>query len=507
MTLTIAGAVPLPRSLDVVVNVSKPQAEQTTDLTTTVFVQKDFGATPFGFGADRVAFFSSYASAAADARLSAEALKAARDFFAPTKRARTLAVAQVFTAAQAGYLRTGAVGTLSAFQAVTTGSVKVTINGVSNNVAGLNFSAAANLTAVAAALQTAIRAVGGGGFAAATVVYLAASNQFQITSGTTGDASTVGFLEPTGAGTDVSGPGLLNGRQGTGTAQGGYTPGTLDTELSLIRQAARASGRFVYGWVLDAGYRDTAAQLLAGAWAQANRAAMPLVSNSPAAKDPVSTTDLGPVSVSAGQFRVVPLYHDNPAYYPDASILATMLSVNYAVKNSTLTAKFQDLPGVPFVQVSETEWEVLKSKGYNTFTLTGNTSRVFREGDTANPSWFFDDVINLDNLQEELSAAIYNVWLRNGKVPYTVQGQQLFVDAATGICERYVFNGTLSPRPVIDLTTATGERMDPAYLITPTPLAQMTVADRAARVGPPMRIDVNLAGAIHSLAIDVNAYS
>lgn len=498
------AAASLPRSLDVNVQVSKPQSEQTTDLSVPVFVQSSGG---FDFGAGRIAYFPNYDAVAADGRVSAQGLLAARDFFAQSPRPQFLAIAQAFTASQSGYVKTGALGSIAAFNAVTNGSFSIAIDGVTNNISALNFSTDTTLALIAARLQTAIRAIATGGFTAATVTV--SGSQLKITSGTTGNASQVSVLGTASpaTGTDISGPTLLNGRSGTAVTQVGYLPTTLTNELDLIAQAATASGRFVYGWALDVSYRDTAAQLTAGAWAQARTAVMPLVSNSPTAWDPASTTDLGPVVKAAGQYRVWPIYHDRVDYYPDVAILAVMLSVDYASRDSTLTAKFKDLVGIPLAGVTTSQWLTLESKGYNTFTLTGNTARVYREGTTGSPSWFADDVVNLDNFKEELEAEVLNVFLRNGKVPYTAGGVALLRDGIERVCRRYVFNGTLAPREIADDRRVSGVRIDPAYAITFTPISQMTASDRAQRIGPPARVDLNLAGAIHSIGINVNAYS
>jgi hypothetical protein len=497
----------LPRSLDVSITLSKPQTESTTDFSVPVFVQssgtKDFGAA-------RISFYSTYQAVADDATVSANGLLAARDFFAQPKRAATMAIAQAFTAAQFGYVKTGATtATLVAWQAVTNGSFAITINGTSNDVTGVNFSAATTLANVASILQTAIRAEVGAGFTAALVAYDAGTTQFKITSGVAGDASIVSVLAPTAplVGTDISGTGFLNGRSGVAVTQAGYLPTGISGELDLIATAAKAGGKFVYGWALDSTYRDTPDQVTAAQWAQARTAVMPVVSNSPLAWDAASTTDLGPQIETLGLYRGWPIYHDKAAYFPDMAMLALMLSVDYAQYRSTITAKFKDLVGIPLVNLTETQWSVLQSKSYNTFTLTGNQARVFREGGTGNPAWFADDVVNLDNYVEELQVAVYNVFLRNGKVPYSTVGQAMLQDAITAICERYIYNGTLAERRVLDITETTGYRDDPAYNITPTPIEQMSAADRGARVGPPFVVDLNLAGAIHSIAIGVNAYS
>lgn len=497
----------LPRSLDVSVTVSKPQSEQTTDYSTPVFVQSSGG---FDFGASRLAFYATYAAVAADARVSAAGLLAARDFFAQPKRPAFMAIAQAFTTPQRGYVKSGAVTALpAAFQAVTAGSFSATIDAVTANVTGLNLSTGSSYATIATLLQTAIRAANAAaGWANAIVTWNATTSQFTISSGTTGNGSLVSVLAPSSpaVGTDISGPGFLNARAGTAVTQIGYTPTGITQELDLINEAATASGRFVYGWAFDATYRDTADQILAAQWVASHTAVTALVSNSPLAWDPSSTTDLGPQLKTLGIYRAWPIYHDKPAYYPDMAVLAVMLSVDYAAFNSTITGKFKDLVGIPLVGITESQWLTLDGKAYNTFTLTGNTSRVYRDGATASPSWFADDVVNLDNFKEDMSVRVYNVFLRNGKVPYTVAGQMLLQDAITESCERYVYNGTLAERRVTDLTEKVGYRTDPAYTIVATPIQQMSASDRAQRIGPPFVVNVNLAGAIHSIAISVNAY-
>lgn len=497
----------LPRSLDVRVNVSKPQTEQTTDFSTPVFVQSSGS---FDFGAARLAFYGTYNSVAADTRVSAQGLLAARDFFAQPKRPAFMAIAQAFTTPQRGYLRTGPVSALpAAFQAVTAASFSATIDAVTANVTGVNLSTGTTYTIIASLLQTAIRAANvAAGWATATVVWNAATQQFTISSGTSGNGSLVSVLAPASpaVGTDISGPSFLNARAGVGVAQIGYTPTSISGELDLINEAATASGRFVYGWAFDASYRDTPDQITAAQWVSAHTAVTALVSNSPLAWDPASTNDLGPALKTLGIYRAWPIYHDKAAYYPDMAVLALLLSVDYAASNSTITAKFKDLVGIPLVGLTESQWFTLDGKAYNTFTLTGNTARVYRDGGTANPSWYADDVVNLDNFKEDMQVRVYNVFLRNGKVPYNTQGQMMLQDAIAESCERYVFNGTLSERQVTDLTEKDGVRTDPPYEIVPTPINQMSASDRAARVGPPFVVNVNLAGAIHSIAIDINAY-
>lgn len=515
--IIISDGKSLPRDIDVVVNVSKPQAETATDLSVGVFCTPN---ATFDHDASRIRFYSTLDAVGDDFVTSAEAYKAAQAWFSQSPRAKTFAVARIFESGVAGFLQGGVIGTttLSEWKAVTNGSFTISIDGVEEDVTSVSFAAITELAGIAGVLQTAIRAAGEGtGFTAATVTYDATNKRIRIKSGSTGDTSTVSYLSAVSpaSGTDISGSGFLNSVFVAGAlTQSCYTvPGYLPTgivgELGYIAEAAMASGKFVYGWALDKTYRDTDDAVLAAGWAEAQSAAlMGIVTNSPFAIDPSSTTDVGYVLKANGYHRTFCVYHNNAYYYPEVSLLAYALSVNYSSFMSTITTKFKVLQGIPTVPMTVSELTVLLNKRINTYTLVGNSSKTFREGQESDDTWFIDDLTNLDNFKEELQVEVYNVFLRNKKIPYTASGVALLYTAIAKICDRYVYNGTFADRPLSEAETLEkGYNTAPPYTITFTPLGSLTVSDRALRKGPPATVEVNLAGAMHSIEIGVEAYS
>lgn len=325
----------------------------------------------------------------------------------------------------------------------------------------------------------------------------------------TGSTAVVAFPVTHTSGTYV-GPLLnLTASEG-GSIMAGYTPVDIAGELDNIQNAATSAGAFIYGWCLVKTLRDIAIQTVAAAWALAqDKAMMPLVTNDVTALDSSYTADLGSVLKPLLNKRAVAIYSNNLDEYPDVSILAYMLSVNYQSQNSTVTAKFKQLPGVNTVALTSTQWSVLASKGYNTYTLTGLNAQVWREGGTSDIAtpWFMDTVINMDNFVEDLSVNIYNVFLRNGKVPYTVVGQMMLVDVCRDTGDQYVYNGVFADRQVVDNTAKSGVVNVPAVAINPTPIAQMSTTSRASRVGPPISMIVQEAGVIQSIAVGVQLVS
>lgn len=111
----------------------------------------------------------------------------------------------------AGYVTggTGVTTTIGTWNAISDGSFSVTINGVTRDVTGIDLSLAADMDAVAAAIQVKVRAVATGGFTLATVAWQVGTTNFKITSGTLGVASSVTALSAAATGTDISGASFM----------------------------------------------------------------------------------------------------------------------------------------------------------------------------------------------------------------------------------------------------------------------------------------------------------
>ena len=104
-------------------------------------------------------------------------------------------------AATAGYGIGGeAAADLASLKAVTTGAFKLYVDGTAVSVSSVDLSSAANLAAVASALQTKIRAATSG-----SEVVAVEDGKIKITSGTTGATSSIGPMVAPASGTDLTG--------------------------------------------------------------------------------------------------------------------------------------------------------------------------------------------------------------------------------------------------------------------------------------------------------------
>ncbi len=120
--------------------------------------------------------------------------QAARLYFSQEPQPAAFYVARWAQTATAGRLN-GAVLSpaqqlVSAFTGITSGTLTISIDGVSKALTGLNFSTVLNLNGVASIVQAALVSAGATG---AVVLWDGVQKRFTVTSGTTGPASSVGY--------------------------------------------------------------------------------------------------------------------------------------------------------------------------------------------------------------------------------------------------------------------------------------------------------------------------
>lgn len=485
---------PLPRDLDVEIVISRPLTEIATDMTLMCFLTDE---TPFPPNNDRVRYYSTFDSVVEDFPVGSEGWFAANAFFSRQVHPRTMAIGAVFLDPVPAGLIAGDLR-LTNLSAITDGAFGIDINGAVVEISGLDFTAADTLAEVATVINTAFN-----GAAKAEVKY----GTLFISTLTTGDGNTLSYAEAPTAGTDVSELLGLTKNKGASLWQG-YSPKDLVSEADMVGVASRCNSRPIYGWTIDRKWRDTDDQKSFADWAEAKVPAyFSACTNSVSAYNSADTTNIGYYAQNKGYRRTSTIYHDNQQVYPDVSYIAFALATNYSLPDSAITMKFKQLEGIEPSVISQTQLAVLESRNINCYVAIGNTSRTVREGVQGADTWFTDTLVNLDNFREELQVEVYNVFLRNKKVPYTTAGQDKLVSAAKKICNKYTRNGVFAPRDIESDTVESGFVTLPATNIVPVPVAFATTSERAARIAPPIKIDAYEAGAFHRVSINVDVYN
>lgn len=487
----------LPISIDVNVSLSKAQVATGTDMTIIAFCTPNVN---FLHG-ERVQLFSTQDAFNEICTTGDSVWWAGNAFFAKSKRPSRIAVGKVFSENQPAYLLSGSVS-LSGLGDVENGAFDITIDGSVRNITGLDFSAVTTLAQAVSVINTALSTYG-----TASVH----NGKILIQSAGTGSDATISYAstpQDLTDKTDVSA--LLGLTEAAGaTAKDGYTAGTIGDEMKAIADAGIALGTFFYGWALDSSYRDTEDQATAAQWINSRsfRACGAMCTNNANAYDPTNTTNNGYKAMQNGYTNINFTYDDNPQVYPDISYLANFLAVNYSQANSTIAGKFKDAEGIAAVNFPNIESNVaaLNSRRINTISgIVGQTLKYFREGNQSSAAWSTDGWVNVCNFIAELEIEILNVFLRNKKIPYTVDGQNLLIAAASKICNKYKNNGSFADRMEEDTQSENGFTLIPACQIDIQELAATTAEQRANHIGTPMTITVNDSGWMGSIAINVD---
>lgn len=484
----------LPISVDVSVALSKAQVATGTDMTIIAFCTPNVN---FLHG-ERVQLFSTQDAFNEICTAGDSVWWAGNAFFSKTKRPNRIAVGKIFSSDQPAYLLSSGID-LGNLASITTGSMNITIDGTVRTLSSLDFSAATTIADVAEVINTALSTYG------SCSVH---NGNILIQSATAGSSSSISYASEASSGDNVSE--LLGLTQASGaTANDGYSAGTISEELKRIADQGVALGTFFYGWALDSTYRDTEDQAEAAEWinSRSYRACGAMATNNVTAYNATDTTNNGYKAMDKGLAAINYTYDDNPQVYPDISYLANFLAVNYSGNDTTISGKFKDADGIAAVNFPniETNVEALNARRINTITgIVGQTLKYFREGVQSSSAWSTDAWVNVCNFIAELEIEILNVFLRNNKIAYTVNGQNLLIAAASKICKKYENNGSFANRMEEDPMSDSGFKLIPACKIEIQELSATTAAQRAGHIGTPMTITVNDSGWMGSIAINVD---
>lgn len=228
-----------------------------------------------------------------------------------------------------------------------------------------------------------------------------------------------------------------------------------------------------------------------------------------AVRDPSLSTDIVSKAKLQGSRRAFLLSHAS-APYAGFELGAVFSRVNFNAANSTITGEFKKLPGITAEDLTITAYSAMKEKGAPFYTVveTGgqvDAGRVINSKSTSSYGEFIDDVFNLDGFVNTLTVNVYNALANAKKLGQTPDGQQVLIDAASQVGQRYIDNGYLGPRTYTDDETGEEKLSDGWLMLSKADdILDLTDAERAERFSAPIRIRVFRAGAIHAVDITVD---
>lgn len=386
------------------------------------------------------------------------------------------------------------------WNAVTSGAIDFVINGVPFNLINLNFSAVTSMVQVAAVIQAALGSN-------AVIVWNTVYGYFQVTSVTTGPASTVAFATP-GAGTDIS---LKTGLSASVSGSYIVTGIAAESPLSALTIMAGLTSNW-YGAMFAASVPPQDSDYVAcGSFIQG---ALPsrifgVTTQEGATLNAALNTDVASQLQALNLTRTFAQYSSSSPY-ACAAIFGVAFTTNFNGSNTLYTLKFQQEAGIVAETLTESQAAALNGKNCNVFVNynissgTGASIAILQQGTMASGQ-FFDVIHGTDWLQNAIQVAVFNALLTaTTKIAQTDAGVALLVNTVTQQLQQAVTNALVAPGvwlgpPVGAIVT--GQTLSTGFYVFAPPIATQTQAARAARQSPVIQACIKLAGAIHSVPV------
>ncbi len=446
----------------------------------------------------RVKEYSDLTELVVDFVSSTEEYKAAAIHFGQSPKPDTVKIGRQFLAAQAGSLRGGvASSTIDDYTGTTNGGFDITINGVNRQIFALDLSGAANMAAAAALIQTKLAAA----LASTTCVWDPTLLKFVITAPTTGTASIVlPAVAPTGGSSPTDVSTLLALTVGAGAKS---VNGIAIESMTAAWDAAQIFDADFY-FIDVTSAMTTQDKKDTMAWANSHVVEFFYTTNDPNALVTNDTGNLGYYAKNLTYRRVLGIYNGGSPY-ADESASALAAVVDFDQPNSTITLMYKQLPGVAVDDLTSGQVAALQSYNLNYYIVRGGIN-VFENAKMADGT-FQDEVHILDWFQAGAQNAIFTKLATTPtKIPQTNEGALILIDVLNNFAEKARSNGAVAPgkwkgSPFGELKT--GDYMPKGYYFTAGLVEDMSDSDKAARKSPPITGAILLAGAIHTVSVQV----
>lgn len=319
--------------------------------------------------------------------------------------------------AAAAFLRGASVGSLDTLTQVTTGSFKITVNGSTLSITGLDFSAQTSFSGVASTIQTKLATA----LTGTTCTWNSSFKAFVITSPTTGSTSTITYATENTTGTDVSE--LLGLTSGT-LSQGSAATSLTDTMSGCVN----SNSNF---WSFMPVWEENSTEALELAqWCnnQGVRFMYAMVDTSNAGLTPNNQACLA--YQVADYFGVCSLYNTKAL---GAMAMGIGASIDPAQLNGRKTWAFKQQNGLAYTVNSETDAPILLANGYNfygNYATASNQFKLFQNGQISGNAKWLDTYYGQVFIRDGLQNAWLNAMISANTIPYNEAGYGVLRAAA-----------------------------------------------------------------------------
>lgn len=435
--------------------------------------------------AERYRAYQGLASVGDDWQATSEVYKAATAFYGQTPQPKDFTVLMAYEAAQAAILVGGGSDTVVELQAITAGTLDITIDGVLEEAVALDFSGDADYDAVAATVEAALLVAG----SSATCTHNGL--QFLVTSATTGITSLISFA----TGTAADALGLMQ-------HQGAIADGiAAETPVDALAANLTAGVSWV-GTVTDKKFRDVLSgaagttTLEVASWCEGAKKIFCNTTNDLTVLSSVITSDIASVLKSATLRYSLTTFSKNQSLYPSASVFGRAASVNFESIGSTITLNLKQMPGVTAEDLTPGEFAILKSKYASAVVKIGKTVNAYTDSRMASGSWL-DTTHGLLWLEDRCETDLFNLlYVNSTKIPYTQEGINIVIGRLEKSLEAAIRNGLAAPGYLPD-----GTFLPKGYIIESVALGDVASGDKGNRIYRGLSFKIVGAGALHEVVV------
>lgn len=194
----------------------------------------------------------------------------------------------------------------------------------------------------------------------------------------------------------------------------------------------------------------------------------------------------------------------------DAHVVAGILG--YAMgqvsdfSDSAFTLNMKNIPGATVDDLTSTQVNTILGNYGNVYINRGGAQDIYQDGRNFSGA-FFDEIVYLDKLVSDMQVSVANLLFQSPKIPQTEEGMAAIKSVIAQACQNMVDIGFLSPGrwtgpPILNLKT--NDMLPSGYLVLSDPISTQDAQDRNDRIAPNIYVPVKLAGAIHSVLIEIN---
>lgn len=325
---------------------------------------------------------------------------------------------------------------LATLQLATAGAFDLTFNGTTAAVSGVDLSGAASLTAVAALVQAAIRAVVGDNTSAALVTYDAVGQRFVFDTA---------FISDVTIGIEASASGVndLAAALGWTSADAILTDGVLaQTPVAAFTRAENISNNFgsvLFLSTLTITDHATLASL------NASRNVM-YQYQVPTSAANAATWSAALIGFAGTGITLSPL----AAEYPEVLPMAILASVDYSRRDSVVNFQFKQAGGLtPSVttDAAADTYDALRVNYYGQTQTAGQKLAFYQRGVLCGGAGAALDMNVYGNeqwLKDHAGAGLMSLLLSTGRVPANASGRGQILAVLQDTINLALFNGTIS---------------------------------------------------------------